>query len=280
MNIFKTYHPFVNFIYFMSVIIFSVICTHPAYIAISFVFASLYMIFLKGKFIKYAVPIILVISVFYPAVNHEGITILAYLPDDNPLTMESIIYGVALAFSTTSALLWFFCCTKVLTTDKLMCIFGTFRPCASLIFSITLRFVPRFTEHMRISFKAHNGIGKGIKSSNVFNRIKLWISVFSATVTWAAENSIDISDSMQSRGYGVAKRSSFSLYRYKKTDMFATANVILLILYIVITPTNFQYFPYTNFNSIKITNIIVYSFYCSFPFLIEIPYKIKNRDVA
>ncbi len=276
MNIFKTYHPLVIFIYFTSIIIFSVICMHPIYIVISFIFSSIYLISLNGRFIKYVIPLILTISVFYPAYNHEGLTTLTYLPDNNPLTMESVVYGVALAFSLTATLMWFLCSIKVLTSDKLMCIFATLHPSISLMTSITLQFVPRFTYHMKKTFYAHRGIGLDGEKVNIFKKIKLWMSVFSITVTWAAENCINISDSMKSRGYGFFKRSSFSLYRYKKTDILATVTVILLIIHIVVTPTNFQYFPHISFNSVKISHIIIYSVFCSFPLLVEISEKIKK----
>ncbi len=42
------------------------------------------------------------------AFNHEGATILAYLPSGNPLTLESIAYGFAAAAMLAAVVLWFF----------------------------------------------------------------------------------------------------------------------------------------------------------------------------
>ena len=37
---------------------------------------------------------ILLIVLVNPVFNHEGMTILTYFPWDNPLTLESIVYGI------------------------------------------------------------------------------------------------------------------------------------------------------------------------------------------
>ncbi len=278
MNVFKTFHPVINFIYFTSIVIFSVVCTHPLYILISFVFSTLYLLMLNVKFIKYATATVLLIIILYPAVNHGGATILTYLPDGNPLTAESIIYGFALAFSTVSAFLWFLCSARVLTSDKLMCVFGIFHTTASLMLSMTLRFIPRFTNRMKTVLNAQKGIGRNIEEANIFKKIRLLMSAFSITVTWATENTIDISDSMKARGYGITKRTSFSTFRYKRADSLITAIIILLVLCIITATSKIHYFPYPDLNPLNPVGVTAYFIFCGFPLLTEITEKVKNRD--
>ncbi|MBE7055615.1 MAG: energy-coupling factor transporter transmembrane protein EcfT, partial [Ruminococcaceae bacterium] len=38
-------------------------------------------------------PALLLMALINPAFNHEGVTILYYLPGGNPLTLESVYYG-------------------------------------------------------------------------------------------------------------------------------------------------------------------------------------------
>lgn len=40
----------------------------------------------------------------------------------------------------------------------------------------------------------------------------------SIVVTWALENALDTADSMKSRGYGLPKRTAFSLFRFTLRD--------------------------------------------------------------
>ena len=46
------------------------------------------------------------------------------------------------------------------------------------------------------------------------------IRIFSVMVTWALENGIITSDSMTARGYGIGKRTYFTLYRFRRSDLF------------------------------------------------------------
>ena len=94
MNEFKTYHPIVNFIYFVFVIGFSCFFMHPASLVISLFCAFTYSVMLKGKKsvktnLIYMIPTLLFSALINPAFNHEGITIIKYLPSGNPLTLES-----------------------------------------------------------------------------------------------------------------------------------------------------------------------------------------------
>ena len=79
-----------------------------------------------------------------PAFNHEGATILTYLPSGNPLTMESMFYGVAAAVMLASVVLWFSSYNEVMTSDKFVYLFGRIIPALSLVLSMALRFIPKF----------------------------------------------------------------------------------------------------------------------------------------
>ena len=92
---FSSYHPTVNFLCFALVLLFSMCLMHPVYLAISLTGALAYDIYLKGrKAVRFAVmgllPMAVLAALVNPAFNHEGATILTYLPSGNPLTLESM----------------------------------------------------------------------------------------------------------------------------------------------------------------------------------------------
>ena len=102
MNEFKTYHPIVNLTYFVLVIGFGCVFLHPACLGISLAGGFAYSVMLKGKKkviinLTYMLPILLATAIINPAFNHEGITVIGYLPGGNPLTLESIVYGLCAA---------------------------------------------------------------------------------------------------------------------------------------------------------------------------------------
>ena len=88
----------------------------------------------------------IMIIVINPLFNHEGMTILGYFKTGNPLTLESIIYGIFMALLMMNVILWFAIYNVIMTSDKFIYIFGRIIPHLSLIISMSLRYVPRFKE--------------------------------------------------------------------------------------------------------------------------------------
>ena len=155
MKEFKTYHPIVNMVYFVFVIGFSCFFTHPICLAISFICAFTYSAMLNGNrktkmSLIYTLPILTITALTNPAFNHEGATILAYLPSGNPFTLESLLYGIGAAVLLISVIYWFSCYNAIMTSDKFVYLFGKIIPSLSLVLSMTLRFVPRFSEHLKV----------------------------------------------------------------------------------------------------------------------------------
>lgn len=218
-------HPAVNFVYFGLVIGFSMFLMHPVCLFISLICAVFYYVKLKGgkalRFMaRYALPLMLITALVNPAFNHRGMMILCYLPTGNPLTLESIVYGLAAAVMLVSVLVWFACYTEIMTSDKFVYLFGRIIPALSLVLSMTLRFVPRFKEQLGQVKEAQRGMGKFAAESSPLGKLKSALSCFSVMVTWALESSIETADSMKSRGYGLRGRTAFSIYTFTERDKY------------------------------------------------------------
>ncbi len=229
---FSSYHPVVNFTYFSLVLIFSMVFMHPACLCESLACAVAYSVYLNGKravrfILVCMLPMFLTAALINPAFNHEGGTILAYLPNDNPLTLESITYGAAAAAMLAAALSWFSCYNAVMTSDKFIYLFGRIMPALSLILSMTLRFVPRFGEQIKAVSNAQRCIGRDVSSGSILERARNGLTILSITVTWALENALDTADSMKSRGYGLPGRTAFSIYRFDGRDRAALAWLLI-----------------------------------------------------
>ncbi|MBO4898232.1 MAG: energy-coupling factor transporter transmembrane protein EcfT [Clostridia bacterium] len=277
-NEFKTFHPIVNFIYFLFVICFSVTFMHPVCLGFSLIGSMLYTYFLgSGKKLLFVLPVFLATALINPAFNHAGITVLGYLPSGNPLTLESIIYGLATGIMIASVILWFSCYTEIMTSDKFIYLFGRILPSLSLLLSMTLRFVPRFISQIRMISAAQKGIGRGSKNGGIFARAKNGLSVLSAATTWALENSIETADSMKGRGYGLRGRTAFSIYKFDKRDTKALAVILLLGLYVLAGRIagfmSFRYIPSlygAGFSYLNLSFFAAYFLLCIYPLGVEI----------
>lgn len=199
---------------------------HPASLVITLGASLAYSIYLNGRravrfSLFYMLPMLLMAALINPAFNHEGATLLTYLPSGNPLTLESIVYGAAAALMLASVVSWFSCYTVVMTSDKFVYLFGRIIPALSLVLSMTLRFVPKFKAQLHAVSEAQRCIGRDVSDGGVLQRARNAITILSIMLTWALENAIETADSMKSRGYGLPGRTAFSIYRFDERDKSA-----------------------------------------------------------
>ncbi len=281
MDRFANYHPLVNFLYFGLVIGFSMALNHPLAQLISIVCAFIYAVQAEGRkpvmfSLKWVLPIMLLTAFVNPAFSHEGVTILLYFPSGNPLTLESILYGLSAGTMLATVMLWFLNFNRVITSDKFIYLFGRLIPALSLVLSMTLRFVPKFKSQMDTVVEAQRSIGRDISQGSLWQRVKTAVTILSIMVTWALENAIETADSMKSRGYGLKGRSAFSIYRFDDRDKMAVLYLAFCGFYllagVIISAFGFRYFPsirYVGVNSVTLSFQFVYLILCLMPVVLN-----------
>lgn len=249
---FSKLHPTVNFIFFAFVLVLSMFVMNPVCLALSLVCAFVNAVYLNGiktvkLCLKFIMPMMLLIILINPVFNHQGVTILMYFPWDNPLTLESIIYGIASAALLSSVVLWFSVFNRVITSDKLVYLFGRIIPSLSLVLSMSLRFVPKFSAQFKNVRNAQRCIGRDISDGSVINRIKNGIRIISIMLSWSMENAIETADSMKSRGFGLKGRTAYSIYRFDRRDLAVLIIVALLGVTVSVSAItgviDFNYYP-------------------------------------
>lgn len=233
--------------------VFSMFFMHPVSLTVSLMAALCYALYLDGakalRFgLTYILPMMLLAALINPAFNHQGITVLCYLPSDNPLTLESIAYGVAAAMMLSGIVLWFRCYTAVMTSDKFIYLFGRVVPALSLVLSMTLRFVPKFQAQFRAVCLAQRCVGRDMSVGSLVSRVRQAVTVLSIMITWSLENAIETADSMRSRGYGLPGRTAFSIYKFDGRDAMALVWLISCAVFIfggwAAGAFGFRYYPY------------------------------------
>mgnify|MGYP003299735566 CR=1 FL=1 len=282
MHSFKAYHPIVNFIYFLFVIGFSMLFINPVCLAISLVCSFLFSVTLIGKAayernLRFIIPMLIAAAIINPAFNHQGVTVITFLPSGNPITLESVFYGIAAGAMIACVISWFLCYNEVMTSDKFIYLFGRVIPSLSLLFSMILRFVPMFAESLKETAKAQKCLGHDISKGSIGTRAKVGLSILSATITRFLESSVDTADSMRARGWGLRGRTSFSIFKFTTSDFFALIWILALGTYIGIRAVSgkisFTFFPAISALSKTLDSLFVYSAYFALfitPVIIEI----------
>ncbi len=227
---FSQYHPLVNFLFFLLAIGMGVIVQHPAYLLAGVLTSALYYLLLKGakglKTVLLLIPTFLVLSLINPLFNTRGDHILFFL-FGRPYTAQALVYGAAVASIFVITILWFGCYNTVLTSDKFCVLFGTVMPSLSLLLVMILRMIPNLIRRAKQISLCRSAIGKGGNGGRK-ETLKNSASVLSSLTLWSLEGSIITADSMRSRGYGAARRTSFHTYRFQGRDGILLCLMLLL----------------------------------------------------
>lgn len=282
MKAFETYHPIVLFIFFLAVISMSMFFMHPVYLCLTlFAAISINIAFKRTRFLKdwkLYVPLFLIMALVNPLISHNGQLILFYV-NGNAITVEAIVYGIAIAMMIISVMLWFSYYNEVMTSDKFLYLFSKVSPALALTVSISMRLVPRFTYQLKQIANAQKTIGMDYRTGSLMNRIKCIARILSVLITWALDNAIDTADSMKARGYGIKKRSTFSIFVFERRDGQLLAVVMLLVginvAAVFYGATTFYFYP--TFSSIQL-DAIALLFYCNYFLLLVLPLAIEVKE--
>ena len=289
-DVFGTYHPIINFMFFCAVLLFSMFFMHPILLLISLISGFSYYVYLKGKkalkfSLRFLLPTMILISLINPVFNHRGVTIIGYVMG-NPMTLESILYGAGTGLMFGAVILWFSCYNVIMTSDKFIYLFGRIIPAMSLILSMVLRFVPRFMTQVKIISDSQKCLGRDVSDGKLKDRVAHGIKILSVMTTWALENAIDTADSMTSRGHGLPRRTAFSNFRFDTRDK--TMNVFMLGLFALIIggavtgQNTVQYFPSVRFPEVTAAGIIIYVAYfvlCFMPLILDLKEQARWRHL-
>ena len=180
----------------------------------------------KWKAQLYTLLLFAGMALLNPFISHNGVTVL-FVMNHNPVTLEALLYGIAASGMIVTVMSWFRCFTAVMTSDKLLYIFGALSPRLALMLSMTLRYVPLFVKQAAGVSKSQKALGL-YREDNLIDRIRGGMRVFSVMVTWTLENGVITADSMAGRGYGLGRRSHFTIFRWRREDVLLLISTLLL----------------------------------------------------
>lgn len=307
---FSRYHPVVNLIFYLLVLGTTMFQMSVGLVFISLFSSVVYYFMLKKteglKYCAVVVGIIIVSAIINPLFSHKGGTLLFYLFTGNPVTLESIIYGLISAIIIGAMLLWFSTFNQVMGVERILGAIGKVLPNVSLLITMIMRFIPQYTRHQRkvsmVNKVNKRNYGEKINLSNrektekenviearkkqkkkngidkIIDSIKEGSRTFSITTTWALENSIYTADSMKARGFGTGRRTNYSNYKFQKRDYLLMGWLVILWLVVVFSLEREKvYTYYYPFIQVK-NNVVVYLIYgllCLTPVLINVKEEIR-----
>lgn len=178
----------------------------------------------------FSAAVFVVAAVLNPLFVHKGMTVLFYF-NNRPFTLEAMCYGLCAAAMITAALYRLRDLSKTLSSDKVLYLFGRFSPKLALLLSMAIRYVSMFKQRWRKISDSQRALGL-YDDGNLIDAARGRARVLSVLITWTLENGIVTAESMESRGYGSGRRTSYATYRLHTSDL-----VLIFVCFMLTTIT-------------------------------------------
>lgn len=284
MRNFSALHPVSLLVYFLCVISIGMFVGNPVFYILSLAGALCYYALLgRQQFrrdLRFYLIAFLLIALANPLFSHNGRTEMFFL-NGRPVTMEATIYGFAVAAMITATIYWFKSFNILMTSDKLLYLFGRAMPQLSVVLSSALRYIPLFRRQTKKIKQSQIAMGL-YSDENYIDNAKGTMRVFSVMISWSLENAIDSADSMRARGYGLKGRTQFSIFCFRAPDVLLIAASILLsavtVAGIAAGAADFTYYPKLSALPVTPRSIIVYASYgllAFYPCLCEVKENLR-----
>lgn len=276
---FEDHNPIAVALYFLAVTCITMFSANPIIYFISLSGSVILYIFRTGirnyKIHIFTVCLLATAALANMFFSHNGVTVL-FVMNNNPITLEAILYGIFAGIMIVSVIYWFQSFTQIMTSDKLLYIFGRFSSKAALILSMALRYVPLFAMQIKKVNQAQKAMGL-YKEDNIIDRFRGGVRIFSVMVTWTLENGIITADSMDARGYGQGKRTYFSIFKFRKADilLLSVTVILFLITLIDIMSVRFSFYPEFSLSGRAALGYISYGMLVCLPVAIDIKENLR-----
>ena len=275
---FSFYHPLINILYFVIVCIFTLSFINPIFIGLNIICAFASSIILLGRKktfanVKFGLMVFAMVLLLNPLLNARGNTVLFRL-FSHPVTFEAVAYGLCTGGTLLCMFLWIGCFGSFFDFQKLMYLTGGFMQKTTLMLSMAIKTFKDVRNRISILLKIRKlEFGDEKEKENIKSGFKTVAHLSTSLLGWTLEDSIDTVYSMKARGYGVAKRTNYKHYRFRRFDILSVLFLVLcFVIQLMLSFQNavVQFFPVVE---IKPMNPIVYISYCLtllFPALVEI----------
>lgn len=231
---FDLYHPVVALLYFVAVLVFCMAAFQPVYLVLCAFASFVYGAYLRGwrtvvRSLTWQLPLLFIVTLANPLFSASGSTELFRI-GVRAIYLESLAFGFYMGVMLVSAMLWFSNASQVLTSDKVMSLFGNAAPTLALVLSMTTRLVPQYVRRGS-EIDAVQRATSAACPQNAKEKGLSRIRQVSVLMGWSMEDSLETADAMKARGWGThAKRTTYRRHRFRSRDAVAVAILGTLIV--------------------------------------------------
>lgn len=235
---FRALHPITLFLFYGGLLLSGMLLFHPVFLLTGIILLIVLISIQKHagtivRMLPFYLLIGIAIVVINPLISHRGRHILFYFIDQ-PITLESVLYGVTMLLSLTLILLTSLSYNYNVTIDKFMYLFARLVPQSALVVMMALRFVPLLRRRLTQITLVQRTRGISVHEGSLTKRMRDGMTLVKVLLVWSLEEALQSADSMKARGYGTTKRTAYVVHRMDRRDRWLTGCLSVLIIVIMI----------------------------------------------
>ncbi len=217
-------HPIVIALYIAVCVVWTMIIRHPVPLLLSLAASGIYCVILNGirswcRELVAGIVMLFFAAVILPLFSHRGVTPLFYI-NGMAVTWESVYYGLIMTVMLMAVLQWCRVAGSLIDSEKILYLTGKTLPSIGLMLMMIFRTIPLLRERYRQIHEAQTGLGMAGGDAPLAGRIRRLLRELSVMISWTLEDSIEVSVSMESRGYRTGKRTWFHLFHFQREDLY------------------------------------------------------------
>ena len=227
----------------------TIFCMEPLLLGISLLCAVTFYLVKNGGanrgFHLFALGVPALFALLNPLWNQHGTTVLFVL-NDRAVTAEALCYGAVTGIRLAAVLYWFRIFSELTDSEKLFYLFRFLSPRIAMVLSMAIRNLTLYREQMKKIRQSQKALGL-YREAHLIDDIRGGVRIFSVLLTWALENGIITANSMTARGYGVGRRSRFSIFSWGRSDKILALVTLglgtLIVLFMAVGKVAYEYYP-------------------------------------
>ena len=284
MRAYEHINPAVLTTHFFTVLLIVMFTFHPVIELIALTGGILFCVVINRKYslktnLKYYILIFIFVTITNPLFSSNGETVLLSIGFFN-VTLESLLYGAGLATTIITVMLWCQLYSFIMASEKTAYLFRGAAPKLSLVLSMSLRYIPLIKRQWETVFRTQKSMGMYSSESRIA-KLRSLLRCFSILIGWSLENATETVRSMKARGFGCKKRTSYSDFHFRSSDIVLLTVYILLFAVTVFSSFSglydFAYYPkISGFNT---TSSAIFS-YAFFGILVLMPFFIELEETV
>ena len=224
-SVLNSVHPITSFFYYLGVIFLSMLFLNPLFLLVELFLIIAFNLQQRNKeqmisMMRGSWLFILAIIIINPLLNHRGTHFIFYI-GPNPITLEAVTYGLLMALAFICLMLTFISYNGVISSHKFLYLFSRISPQLALLTMITMRFVPLFIRRLTKITAIQKMRGIQMDEGKIKTRADSGMRLVQILLVCSLEEALQTADSMEARGYGVTKRTTYLSYQIEKRDIIS-----------------------------------------------------------